>query len=40
MRFQLTAFVASMSLLCGGALAANYGFLKDAPISSFTDEEV
>jgi surface antigen len=40
MRFQLTAFVTSMSLFCTGALAANYGFLKDAPISSFTDEDV
>jgi surface antigen len=41
MKFHVTAVIASISLLCTGAASgANYGFLKDSPISSFTEEDV
>ena len=41
MKAFLTAVVAGIGLACTAtALTTNYGFLKDAPISSFTEEDV
>jgi surface antigen len=41
MKYHVTAVIASILLSgTGVALGGNYGFLKDSPISSFTEEDV